>query len=1067
VSLGGPVPDPDFFISHADADLPWAEWIAAQLEAAGYGVVIKAWDFLPGENRLTRLDATLATAKHTIAVLSQAYVDSEAAARTAAHYQDLQGKERALIPVQIAACTVPPLMAPIIAIDLVDMDTEEEARHRLLTGVADRAERVARGGFPRSQAVQVRFPNASQELWELRGHRADPHFIGRDDVLSDLHRDLRAGRPTCAVQVITGLGGQGKTGLVVEYAHLYAAAYDLVWWIRAEDPATLRGDYVELAAELGLPAEKDDQAIAALRRELRRRRDWLLIFDNAEDPDELFPLLPDKHPGHVLVTSRRRDWPHAETRQLDVLPAPAAAEYLRRKGHVADPRATRDLADAVGCLPLALVQAASVIAAGMRVADYLSLLRQQSPKLFAEGHVPDRDMTIATTWRVSVDRLSLRSSTALALFRLSAFLGADAIPLARLAATDPMPAELAKALSDPFELSRATAALGEYSLAKTADGLLSIHRLVQAVTRSELGGDESRWAGIAITAISDAFPDDERDPKTWPDCEEILAHALACTAHAVRLRIDAIGTVRLVTRLAQYLLVRGRLDSADAILNQAFIAAEHLDDKDPAYLSCQNTYAQLLFAQGDYPAARAAQEELYQARTQVLGPDDLDTLRTGRDLVQTLRFQGHRVQAAQLHDRLVDAFTAILGPDDLETITAHAYLATLLSDAGQYARAQVIQEQVVEARTRVLGAEHPDTLLARGDLAATLSNLGELRQARVIEEEVVEARTRVLGEEHPATLLARGNLATTLSNLGELRQARVIREEVVEASTRVLGEEHPRTIFARSNLATTLSNLGELRQARVIGEEAVEASTRVLGEEHPDTLLAKSLLAGTFSRMRELKQARIIEEQVLDARARVLGEEHPDTLRARGNVAEIMRQMGELEQARAIAEQVAEAQTRVLGEEHPVTLRARGNLAVIMRQMGELEQARAIAEQVAEAQTRVLGEEHAETLAATAYVATILAAQGNNKEAIALLDKCLEIALRVFGQKHTVTTEAAWRLVENCGPHQAARQRALIVQYLSWLAREQPDHLTGSQKQIKANLKGGKQRATPRKKKRK
>jgi len=39
----------DFFISHADADQPWAEWIATELERAGYGVISKAWDFRPGE----------------------------------------------------------------------------------------------------------------------------------------------------------------------------------------------------------------------------------------------------------------------------------------------------------------------------------------------------------------------------------------------------------------------------------------------------------------------------------------------------------------------------------------------------------------------------------------------------------------------------------------------------------------------------------------------------------------------------------------------------------------------------------------------------------------------------------------------------------------------------------------------------------------------------------------------------------------------------------------------------------------------------------------------------------
>jgi hypothetical protein len=241
------------------------------------------------------------------------------------------------------------------------------------------------------------------ETWELRGHRPDPYFAGRQDELKSLHRAFRAKGSTSAVQVISGLGGLGKTRLAIEYAWRYAADYDLVWWIRAEDPATMRGDYAELAGELGLPSEKDDQAIAALRQELRRRRDWLLIFDNAEDPGELFSLLPDRHQGHVLITSRRREWQHTEDRRLDVLSTEAAVGYLQQRGQVADAATARDLAEALGCLPLALAQAASVVAAGMAATDYLALLRQQSPELFTEGHPADHDMTIGSTWRVSVD----------------------------------------------------------------------------------------------------------------------------------------------------------------------------------------------------------------------------------------------------------------------------------------------------------------------------------------------------------------------------------------------------------------------------------------------------------------------------------------------------------------------------------------------------------------------------------------------------------------------------------------------------------------------------------------
>ena len=38
----------DFFVSYTSADRAWAEWIAWQLEAEGYTVVVQAWDFTPG-----------------------------------------------------------------------------------------------------------------------------------------------------------------------------------------------------------------------------------------------------------------------------------------------------------------------------------------------------------------------------------------------------------------------------------------------------------------------------------------------------------------------------------------------------------------------------------------------------------------------------------------------------------------------------------------------------------------------------------------------------------------------------------------------------------------------------------------------------------------------------------------------------------------------------------------------------------------------------------------------------------------------------------------------------------
>jgi hypothetical protein len=65
----------DFFVSYTQTDLAWAEWIAWELEKAGYRVLVQAWDFVPGRNWPERMQAAIQNAVRTIAVLSEAYLE--------------------------------------------------------------------------------------------------------------------------------------------------------------------------------------------------------------------------------------------------------------------------------------------------------------------------------------------------------------------------------------------------------------------------------------------------------------------------------------------------------------------------------------------------------------------------------------------------------------------------------------------------------------------------------------------------------------------------------------------------------------------------------------------------------------------------------------------------------------------------------------------------------------------------------------------------------------------------------------------------------------------------------
>ncbi|HUN36978.1 MAG TPA: FxSxx-COOH system tetratricopeptide repeat protein [Trebonia sp.] len=647
------------------------------------------------------------------------------------------------------------------------------------------------------------------------------------------------------VQALYGPGGVGKTQLATEYAHRFAADYDVVWWITAERVGLIGAQFAELAEELDCAPQRaalPDMQRAALAA-LRQRDRWLLVFDNAEDPHALSSLLPGGV-GHVLITSRTNRWVEvAIAVEVDQLTRPESVALLQSRLPGLAATDADQLAEELGDLPLAVAQAGGYIAdTGMPVNEYRNLLASQAGQLMNLGRPSSYPQSLAAVVQLSYDQLRANHPAAGDLAEICAFLAPEPVPLPWFTRDfAPVSGPLEEAASDPLAWRQAIAEVRRSLLVRLDQQGVVMHRLTQAIVRDYLtGGTKAAIAASAAAMVVANRPADSEAPSTWPEWARFLPHLLA-------------------------------INPATA------------DTPEVKVIGCDAVW--YLVRRGDHSNAHSLSEQLYRTWRDRSGADDPHTLLAAHALSYVLLEVGRPHEALRLEKDTLARRRRVLGPDHADTLRSASVLGLILSDSGDSRTGRELEEDTFARSRRVLGEDHPDTLRYANNLIGSRRDLGDLQAARTLAEDSLPRFRRVFGEDHPNTRACAGNLANTLSQLGFHDAALKLGSDIFERFREILGADHPTTLSAANNLSADLFDLGNYSAARELGEDTLTRRRRVLGEDHPDTLTSANNLAATLSAFGDHSAARDLDEDTLARRRRVLGEDHPDTLTSSRHLA--------------------------------------------------------------------------------------------------------------------------------------------------------------------------------------
>jgi tetratricopeptide (TPR) repeat protein len=575
-----------------------------------------------------------------------------------------------------------------------------------------------------------------------------PGLLPRAALLAQLNRTTRRS----PVVVLTGTWGVGKTQLAAAYARARLASnWRLIAWVNARDGESLLAGLAAVAEAIGPPDDGSRRSTVDAGRAVRC---WLeadgsrclLVFDDAADLGLLRPFVPAAGAARVVITVAQEPTAELGTSVLvDVFSAEEAVALLEGRTGLADEAGASAVAAEMGHLPLALDQAAAVIARRhLGYAAYLAELQALPVEDYLVRR-EDGDEQPYPPGAAEAVLLSLQAAgvadpvgVCTGVMEFMSMLSPAAVRRDLLHAAGQAGTLLGRGRRVAASMvDQALVRLTERSLLDfSRDGqVVSVHGLVARVIREGL----ARRDGLAA----------------------------ACRAVASALEVSA----EALAKPRDHAAVTELLGQVMALLDNAGTPADAADEK------LASTLMRLRFLVLDHlielgdrmPRAIAIGEPLTTDLERTLGPSHPDTLNARNSLAAAYQAAGRATEAIPLLEQTLAERERLLGPDHSDTVFSRNSLARAYREAGRIADAIPLVQQALAARERLLGPDHASTLASRNNLASAYWATGRLAEAIPLFESTLAACKRLLGPDDPRTVATRKNLALAYREAGRAK----------------------------------------------------------------------------------------------------------------------------------------------------------------------------------------------------------------------------------------------------------------------------------------------------------
>jgi len=612
--------------------------------------------------------------------------------------------------------------------------------------------------------------------------------IGIDEKLQAVDKTLKETKKTAIGQVATfeGIGGLGKTQLVVEYAHRFKDSFDGVVWLTMDQD--IDDQLMDLSDSVGWTQKDIDKQVKLdiSREKFKALENTLLIYDNVENYEEIEPYIPKATNNFILITSRNIIKGFTSI-PLAVLNEEHSLELLesesKRKIKDDELVSAKSLVEELDGLPLALEMAGAFVCEfDLSWDEYLENFLEEGVSFLDESEVhgwTKHESNISKTLHLSKEFLEKNP------------LLEEVLALIAWGASEPMDKELISQMLGvkPAKLVIALKKGIKLRLIKVEDGdekqeLYTLHRLVKEVWKKQKELDQS-----FVQKISQNLAKYMKDIK-----DEFL------NFH--------------------------KLDMASF---QAKVWADRLEDniEIKAVLMCYAVYPE--YYMGEYREALKSVDLAYKIIKDSEDSDEYaEILNSIGFLLQATgkaeRSKPYQVKALEMLKRL---YLTENHPDvALSLNNLGAVLNTLKDKKGSkfyLEKAIGMYEQLYENKK--------SSGLARSfmNMGVTLEEYGDKEEIKYYCKKAIDILEQLYQHiDHPLLAFSLNNMGTVLHSLEDKKESYLYKNKALEMRKRLYSDrDHVEVALSLYNVGVTLLDLKQCIQAKDYFLQAKEMITRI------------------------------------------------------------------------------------------------------------------------------------------------------------------------------------------------------------------------------------------------